>query len=238
LLFRTPTDRPEHNSKFYEHEYSQGFTTELPSAEILAEYVKSNFSGTEKDYDYYIDVLKTAGLPRDARIFDFGCSWGYGSYQLRKAGYRVTSFEVSPTRRTYARKYLDVDTVDDLDAVERAKFDCFFSAHVLEHVPCPTEVIDHAHRLLKPNGFFISFTPNGSMNSRSKIESWERLWGEVHPNFIDDHFLDRSFQRSPRVIGSSPIGLFSFPTEPKLERINDLSGFELFFAARKSTGSW
>jgi 2-polyprenyl-3-methyl-5-hydroxy-6-metoxy-1,4-benzoquinol methylase len=241
MLFRTPTDNPVNNIEFYEKKYVQGFTTELPSPDNLDELKRTKFVGTEKDYTYYINVLYQLGLKPGARLFDFGCSWGYGSYQLGLAGFDVTAFEVAPSRRRYAREKLKVQTVDGMDqAVTRlaGQFDCFFSAHVLEHVPTPEEVFAYAFRLLAPSGVFVSFTPNGSSACRSALSSWRKLWGEVHPNFIDDTFLNYSFRRSPRCVGSSPIANALLPTNPEMKRLDELTRSELFFAAQKRLGGW
>ena len=62
MMFRTPTDDPADNASFYESEYTQGFTTELPSDPSLSELKRTNFAGTEKDYSYYIAVLAKTGL--------------------------------------------------------------------------------------------------------------------------------------------------------------------------------
>src|SRR5262249_21666811 len=50
LMFRTPTDDPANNLLFYENEYTQGFTTDLPSDAALADMKQLNFAGTEKCY--------------------------------------------------------------------------------------------------------------------------------------------------------------------------------------------
>ena len=96
LQFRAPTDDPSGNLEFYENEYSSGVTTDMPSDDTLAKLIRNNFDG-EKSWAYYNDVLMRLGLRSGARIFDFGCSWGYGSYQLSKAGYSILAFEVAPT---------------------------------------------------------------------------------------------------------------------------------------------
>ena len=70
------------------------------------------------------------------------------------------------------------------------------------------------------------------------LPNWSKLWGEVHPNFIGDIFLDSSFKRSPRAVGSSPVINASLPEEAELTHLNKLDGVELFFAARKSGGTW
>jgi len=241
LMFRTPTGDPATNLAFYENEYTQGFTTDLPSDEALAEMKRSNFAGTEKCYSYYIGVLNQLGLKPSCKVLDYGCSWGYGSYQLAKSGLDVVSFEVAPSRRSYAREKLGVRIVDDMDfaATDLAnQFDCFFSAHVLEHVPSPAQSFKYAMLLLKRGGLFVTFTPNGSDAHRAASPYWSKLWGEVHPNFVDDIFLDRSFKCSPRAVGSSPVTNVSLPGQIELKRLNKLDGVELFFVARKNGDTW
>lgn len=241
LMFRTPTDDPKANLMFYENEYKHGYTTDLPSDAALAEMRRSNFAGTEMCYSYYINVLNQIGLKPGSKVFDYGCSWGYESYQLAQTGFQVLSFEVAPSRRRYAHEKLGVDTVDDMDraAADHANhFDCFFSAHVLEHVPSPAKSFGYALQLLKPDGLFVSFTPNGSYAHRAVSPMWSKLWGEVHPNFIDDIFFDHSFKLSPRAIGSSPVTNITIPQQVQLKQLNELDGGELFFVARKSQSTW
>jgi hypothetical protein len=107
-------------------------------------------------------------------------------------------------------------------------FDCFFSTHVLEHVPSPGQSFKYAMQLLKPNGLFVSFTPNGSDANRAVEPNWSKHWGEAHPNFIDDIFLDTSFRFSPRAIGSSPVINASLLGQNHLRRLNGCNGVELF----------
>ena len=213
----------------------------MPGDDNLERLKESRFSGTEKDYSYYIGVLQDLGLPQGAAIFDYGCSWGYGSYQFGLAGFKVVSFEIAPTRRKYAAQKLDVRVVDDMEtaaATLQGTFDCFFSAHVLEHVPAPALVFKYALSLLRPGGLFVSFVPNGSMEYRAMAVNWNKVWGEVHPNFLDDQFLDKAFRKSPRSIGSSPVSNASLPEDVTLRRVNSLNNVELFFAARKIADTW
>jgi SAM-dependent methyltransferase len=165
----------------------------------------------------------------------------YGSYQLAKEGLKVTSFEVAESRRQYAIDKLAVTMVSDMDDAVRdleGKFDCFFNAHVIEHVPSPVRAFDYALRLLKTNGLFISFCPNGCKEHKANSPKWSKLWGEVHPNFIDEIFLEKSFSRSPRSIGSSPITNASIANDLRMKRINKLENGELFFVAQKISDSW
>ncbi|TCT08069.1 class I SAM-dependent methyltransferase [Aquabacter spiritensis] len=242
LMFRTPTDPANLNEAFYEESYSQGFTTDLPDDRALQRLVSTNFASSEKDYSAYIAVLSSLGIGSGARLFDFGCSWGYGSYQLAQAGLFVTAFEIAPTRSRYAREKLGVNVLDQIETAaldqHRGQYDCFFSSHVIEHVPVPHEVFTLAQVLLREGGLFVSFTPNGSEASRRHNTTWSKAWGEVHPHFIDDIFLDTHFGASPRVFGSSPISRARLPAAPESLRLDDLSRGELFFAARKVGPAW
>jgi len=240
-MFRTPTDDPAGNLSFYENEYTQGFTTDVPSDAALIELKRSNFVGADTCYRYYISVLTELGLKPGTRVFDYGCSWGYGSYQLAQSGFDVTSFEVAPGRRRYAQEKLGISTVDNMHHVLTDlafQFDCFFSAHVLEHVPSPMQSFSYAMRLLKPGGLFVSFTPNGGEGLRASNPNWRKSWGEVHPNLIDAVFLDSSFKFSPRALGSSPVSNASLPEKAELKQLDNLDRAELFFAARKIGETW
>ena len=194
LLFRAPTTTSAENEAFYQESYRQGFTSDTPSDEALQELISSNFSGSEKDYTSYIKILQALGGKPGDRLFDFGCSWGYGSWQMRKQGYDVAAFEISKPRCRYAREKLNVCVHDKLDDVDGENFDIFFSAHVLEHVPAISDVFAFAQKKLKKGGLFLAFTPNGSSNYRDREKKhWDQLWGMVHPNFLDDRFYRKAF---------------------------------------------
>jgi len=241
LLYRTPIDPSTLNHHFYQSEYSQGFTTDLPSDAELHSLLARNFLGTEKDYTNYLSVLTSLGLAPGSRVFDFGCSWGYGSHQLQRYGYRVSAYEISRPRSQYAKDRLGIDMVADIAAAKndlRNQFDCFFSAHVLEHVPRPSDAFGLAWPLLKRGGIFVSFTPNGSAAHRARSKDWSLLWGEVHPNFIDECFMDEQFRSSPRTDTSSATYQLRLPSEAAMIMCGPIDGGELVFAARKTGDNW
>lgn len=234
LLFRAPTATAEENAAFYQEKYSQGFTTECPDGQELARLKACRFAGTEKDYSTYLGVLAALGVSPSARILDFGCSWGYGSWQLRERGYRVTSFEISKPRCRYAREKLGLDAHDSLEAIEGRDFDVFFSAHVLEHVPSVSAALEFARSRVKPGGLFVAFTPNGSDPFRRRDpHAWRQLWSMVHPNFLDDVFYRKTF-RQP-LLASTPYDcdrIRSAWGNPEAKAEFPLDGLELLVATR------
>ena len=242
LLFRTPTDPPSLGERFYNEDYVQGQTTSLPSPDDLERMKANDFAELENDYAGFGRKLTALGATPGARVFDFGCSWGYGSYLLRKAGFEVKSFEISRPRRSFGKRHLGIDLTEDFDAFvaeNPATFDVFFSSHVLEHVPAPGRVIEQGLALLKPGGLLVSVFPNGSQAYRkANPESWRKLWGEVHPNFIDDVFLARCLGGMPYLLGSSPVTIAEADLRHLAEgagerRLDALERYELFAAARK-----
>lgn len=243
LQFRTPTDRPGGAEVFYETRYAEGSTTDMPTRDRLEEEKLNGFPSIPTKYGLYIAALDLCdSIPRGARLFDFGCSWGYGSYQLARAGYRVLAYEIAPTRRRYAADNLGVETCSDLDALvadpaSSGAFDVFFSAHVVEHLSRPREAFELARRLLKPGGVYVSITPNGGAGFRAIEPNWSKIWGEVHPSMIDDAFLDAEFAPWPRIFATLPVSEpFAPPPEGRRD-LDDLAGAELLFVALKPSSN-
>ncbi len=184
LRFRVPKDSAAKSRHFYQESYEQGFTTDLPSDNELNEMLACHFKNTVKDYQTYIAVLHAIGVEQGSTVLDFGCSWGYGSWQLREAGFKVYSYEVSKGRAEFARKKLECSIVGDEFVSD--SIDCFFSAHVLEHLPDPNLLWHFAERVLSPNGVVVCFLPNGDSRLEAAYGSkrYHRLWGQVHPLLV------------------------------------------------------
>jgi len=236
LLFRSPTTSVAENAEFYQRRYEQGFTTELPPESELKSLVANRFRNTEKDYGRFVEILLALGVRKGARLLDFGCSWGYGSWQLAQAGYHVESFEVSIPRGDYARERLGCTVHSDLATVDGA-FDVFFSSHVIEHVPSVKAALEFADAHLHEGGTFLAFTPNGASAHRDRDpKGWQQSWGNVHPNLLDDQFYAHHFAGRRLLLGSDPYDLEGIRSwaagDPRSTTTLDLSGGELMCVMR------
>ena len=156
VMFRVPKPSSEEEVQFYQRDYKQGFTTDCPTTDELKRLKSCCFAGTEMDYSSYLAMLRAMRLAVGSSIFDFGCSWVYGSWQLRHAGYRVCSFYVSRPRARYAVENLECELCSPNKLPE--KVDCFFAAHVIEH---PTNPRVMWERALQPTGKLVLFLPSG-----------------------------------------------------------------------------
>jgi len=235
LRFRVPKDTAARSRKFYQREYEQGFTTDIPSEEQLQDMLSRRFRNTVKDYQTYIDVLKAIGIEPGSTILDFGCSWGYGSWQLREAGFKVYSYEVSKSRAEFARRKLGCSLVGD-DLVSDP-IDCLFSAHVLEHLSDPNLFWRIAERVLNPNGVVVCFLPNGDSRLEAQYGSrqYHQLWGQVHPLLVGPGaaaFMAKRHAYVP-VVHTSPYDLQLVQANVPSDH---LMGQELLLIARKARG--
>ena len=184
LMFRWPKDTIGFNKEFYQSKYKQkGLTTDMPEPELLYKLKKNNFRGTEKDFSEKIAILKE--LVSHGKVLDFGCSWGYFTFQLQEAGYDATGFEISKQRADFGRNHLGVTIIDgyiNLDKVKPSYFDIIFSSHVLEHLPMLNGIFERFNTLLKPGGFLLLFVPNCGGNNVKKFGvNWGPMICEKHP---------------------------------------------------------
>lgn len=234
LLFRAPTTTAAENAQFYQSDYEESTTTDLPDARRLAELQQENFASLSTSYLSYIEVLMALGAVSGERVFDFGCSWGYGSHQLAQAGFDVSAYEISRPRAEYAASRLGVSTVD-IDAIEPGAYDVFFSAHVIEHVPSVEGMLELGERALKPGGLFLAFTPNGSTQRReSDPVGWHRSWGGVHPQLIDGEYLQHNASsKRPFLAAACPYPLDELRRWAGTPTVLDMRGSELMLAFRK-----
>lgn len=209
LLYRQPASTERELSGFYLSNYKTD-NTNTPADRSPETYRDLEVLKRPRDYSDYIRVLSALGCGDGAKVFEYGCSWGYGSAQLKAGGFDVTGYEISANNRKFAREVLGLAIVDDFTAfaggLQAPAFDVFFSSHVLEHLARLQPIFDLARRLVKPGGYFAFFVPNGSevfMNANRK--RWRRLWGEVHPLFLDERFFAKAFAGEPVLLGASPV---------------------------------
>jgi hypothetical protein len=185
-----PRDHGLDTDEFYQGEYSEGFTTDCPSEDVLSKLIAQKFSGSEKDFSTYIGVLKSLGMEEGDSLLDFGSSWGYGSWQFRQAGFRVFSYEISKARAAFASAKLSCNLVESMDKMPE-KVKCLFSAHVIEHLPNPNLIWEVARKVLSANGMIVCFCPNGepARESLLGLRKYDFMWGKVHPMLITPRYL-------------------------------------------------
>lgn len=209
LMFRVPLDTATAAKQFYTTEvYDAGITTEMPDRATLAEMKRTQFRGTPKDASDRLGLLAALGCdPKQTHILDYGCSWGYTAWQFQEAGYRVTGYELGRARCDFAVSQMGI-TAYQREQDLSGPYDVFFCSHVLEHVPSVRETLRLARSLVRPGGWIIIFTPNGSSaHQHTDPTGWRKMWGQVHPNLLDDQYYLANEDSHPLLLTSEPYNI-------------------------------
>ncbi|MGH9689906.1 MAG: class I SAM-dependent methyltransferase [Candidatus Acidiferrales bacterium] len=239
LIFRWPVDTPQEHDTHYQHEYFvDAPQVVLPAPQELQALTNRCFAGSHLDLNPKIRLLKT--LRPAGRVLDFGCSWGYGIYQLRSHGYDATGFEISKPRAEYARQQLKMKvfgSIDELQALPPGSFDIIFSNHVVEHLPNISDALRLMARLLVPGGLAFHVLPNFT-GATARTGIWLKWIGEDHPIAPTIAFFEYAIPRSGLerpLFASSPFNeelAMALNTQPAMPRSVD--GDELLVVAYKA----
>jgi 2-polyprenyl-3-methyl-5-hydroxy-6-metoxy-1,4-benzoquinol methylase len=123
-----------------------------------------------------IGALRMRILPRrPGRLVDVGSGKGHFLDAARRAGWAVRGIELSEEAAAEARRRYGLTTTvvaDWADAEEGGPFEAITFWHVLEHLPDPVAALQHARRLLAPDGVIVVSVPN--------LASWQaRIFGDA-----------------------------------------------------------
>ena len=221
LIFIWPQEEPGARDRYYQMEYASPMVTDLPTRSELSSLIESGFDKPGLDLSKKIQFLKT--LRPSGRILDFGCSWGYGTYQLQVAGFDAVGFEISKPRARFGREKLHLRIVDDLDALrgpeEEQQFDIIFSNHVLEHMSDLHRALELFSHLLRNGGIMLHFLPNLAEMAGSSDDPWRGLH-RAHPVAPTRQFFEKNLPKYGfRVMATGPVTQAS-DAQPWLSRTN------------------
>ncbi|OGI14568.1 MAG: hypothetical protein A3I68_06260 [Candidatus Melainabacteria bacterium RIFCSPLOWO2_02_FULL_35_15] len=193
LMFRYPKDNENTNLKYYEHFYNEiGITSNIPSESSLQQLLQTTFCETDKDFAEKIQILKK--FKQSGDILDFGCSWGYGTWQIQRAGFNTIGFEISKQRASFGRANLGLKILDSFTDLIPYKdsFDVIFTNHALEHMPNLFSIFEIFHNLLKGGGVLILFVPNCSGIDNKKNFNFKKSYafGEKHTFAFERTFFE------------------------------------------------
>ena len=157
------------------------------------------------------------------------------SYQFKKRGMSIQSFEISRPRANYGNTNLNLDIKSNLEDLKPGN-DIFFSSHVIEHVPSIPDMINASKKLLSTGGFFIAECPNGSEEFRKKNSNFSKAWGLVHPSYLSEDFYQWIFKECPYLILTSPYDLNQIKKWDQVSQVtHETSGDQLLVIAKLNT---
>jgi SAM-dependent methyltransferase len=154
LAFVQDRRSPEEIERSYDHDIYGDYLIRVTDLE-------TKFAG---DLARYFDVLTASRLPAKPRILDVGCGKGHFLARLDPNHYERYGLEPSPPLAEQARKVVGPERVQACTLAQADYPSDFFDIvtlwAVIEHVPLPGALVADIHRVLKPGGLFLLFTPN------------------------------------------------------------------------------
>lgn len=81
----------------------------------------------------------------------------------------------------------------------------------------------------------VTFTPNDSLSfGNAMLKQWHRLWGNVHPQLIDDKYVSYNLNSRPTLLASTPVDTELLCNWDRVTNaVLDLSGNELLIVTIK-----
>ena len=193
LCFTDPSYETSLFGELYQRRYgAEGSTTELPDSERLAELLRTDFAGSDKDVRSRMQALRS--LAPGPRLLELGSSWGYALFQAARAGFDARGVEISEPRRAFGQSELSVSIDGSLDASAGETFDCLYSAHTLEHFTELRGVFETLAERLEPGGLLVLEVPNFDLDARGP--SALSTVGAVHPIGFTSGFFHRNLPRA------------------------------------------
>jgi 2-polyprenyl-3-methyl-5-hydroxy-6-metoxy-1,4-benzoquinol methylase len=214
LLYRWPKQDAAFNNNFYQSSYSnvhRGIATDLPLAVQVQTMRACSFKNTNKDYSHYVALVKQLDCKS---VLDYGCSWGYVTYQFQQAGVEAEGLEVSRLRAEFGKRHLGVSihcSHEELTTARR-QYDCIFTSHALEHLPSPRVALEFFERVMAPGAWLVCVVPNcGGEDALKHGLQWGPFSSAIHPLSYTEQFFAESLSNHQMVLAAA----FSSPFSPQ-----------------------
>ncbi len=168
---------------------------------------KKFYLGFGCDVDKERKFVLDAARPVEGRILEIGTGKGHFSLTLARAGFNVTSVDISEDEQKLARlnaRYFGFDDAIDfrignaeqLDFPDK-EFDAVFCVNTFHHLQRPFAVLDEMRRVVKPEGKIIvaDFTKEGLelMDKIHKSEGGSHHVSSVTLGDIEMYLLEKGF---------------------------------------------
>ena len=131
---------------------------------------------------YWLVARARRELPPSSSIVEVGSGYGYLTYALARAGYRIRGVDIAPSAVEAARRrFGDLYLCDDIGMFSRrlpASTDVVVMTEVLEHLDQPVAVLAAIRDALRPGGSLLMTTPSRDFHPADAL--WRTELPPVH----------------------------------------------------------
>jgi len=143
----------------------------MNKSETFWDKASKNYDKTEGRFEYIHSKSREntkKHLNENDIVLDYGCGTGTTSCELAGQVKEIHAIDISSKMIEAAKEKADASNVENVSFVqadifdERYKeesFDAILAFNMLHTVPNPRDAVKRVHKLLKPEGLFISVTP-------------------------------------------------------------------------------
>lgn len=180
LVYTNPIFDEEHYRQIYQSKEYQEIVRKLGIDSHL--YRVSRF-GAERVSIMQRFIPREAGTPR---LLDVGCSTGFVVEAAQEAGWKAMGIDLNPSAIEFGRQRgldLHAQALGDV-AYPAETFDAISMFDVIEHMPCPSTILQQSIRLLKAGGIVFIYVPNYDSASRILMgRDAQFIWPTHHLNY-------------------------------------------------------
>lgn len=179
----TPLPNQVEMNALYEQFYNFSGERNTRYTRLRAKFINSFLYRIWLTLDGDISFHRTSG---SGKLLDVGCNEGRGLGFYQGHGFSAEGLELNSKAAEVARnKGFTVYGSTLEDFASENKYDVIVLSNVLEHSLSPDSMLQHIHRLLKPNGQVWISCPNSQSWLRS---AFGRYWINWHVPFHVVHF--------------------------------------------------
>lgn len=170
-------------------------TQEYFLKEYLPQYLANRENSLAERRAHINAIRRYCCLPDRPRLLDVGCAMGSMLEEAKAAGWDPGGVETSEFAAEYAAEHTGCPVYAGTlqkAAFPSESFDVITLMDVIEHVPCPVDLMNEIYRLLCPGGVVFLVTPNfSSFFVRLYGRTAYGVWPDQHVVYFQPSTIER-----------------------------------------------